>query len=284
MCKEGKETLKNENFPPWMAREENNMAKKLRSLLPVLVLLLLSLMWQTNWAASKGEQPGKHLKTTEVLVNSDDETITIILEDLDFGPGPLVVRLGDEAIFGDITAACAEDLVSTPQTIICDFSAAGLDTGLPPDGDYLLTVATGDGQSQSDEYDLTIGNLALAGQSCSIGQFLTGFDSAGGILCAEVAGCGNASIDPGEACDDGNDIDGDGCSTSCQIDGVCGDGVVNPPGEACDDGGESATCDTNCTAASCGDGTLNTSAGEACDDGNTIDGDGCSSSCQFESP
>ena len=55
---------------------------------------------------------------------------------------------------------------------------------------------------------------------------------------------------------------------------VCGDGEVTAP-ETCDAGGESATCNLDCSAASCGDGTLNTSAGEECDDGNLVDGDGC---------
>jgi MYXO-CTERM domain-containing protein len=66
--------------------------------------------------------------------------------------------------------------------------------------------------------------------------------------------CGNGVIDPGEACDDGNDVAGDGCSPICQIEGdeegICGDGVLDP--------------------------------GEACDDGNTESGDGCSSTCGLE--
>lgn len=57
--------------------------------------------------------------------------------------------------------------------------------------------------------------------------------------------CGNGRIDPGEACDDGNNRSGDGCPADCSP--PCGDGVRDP--------------------------------GEACDDGNTIDGDGCSADC-----
>ena len=62
---------------------------------------------------------------------------------------------------------------------------------------------------------------------------------------------------------------------------VCGNGVIET-GEQCDDAGESATCDTDCTAAICGDGTFNMAAGEQCDDSNTTNGDGCSSTCQLE--
>jgi len=62
--------------------------------------------------------------------------------------------------------------------------------------------------------------------------------------------CGNGAIEGAEQCDDGNTVDGDGCSASCLVEGDCGDGTVN--------------------------------AGEACDDGNTVDGDGCSASCTLE--
>ncbi|MCA9622833.1 MAG: DUF4215 domain-containing protein, partial [Myxococcales bacterium] len=55
---------------------------------------------------------------------------------------------------------------------------------------------------------------------------------------------------------------------------VCGNGILEA-GEACDDGGESATCNSDCTLAACGDGVLNATAGETCDDGNMSNGDSC---------
>jgi cysteine-rich repeat protein len=61
--------------------------------------------------------------------------------------------------------------------------------------------------------------------------------------------CGNGVLDPGEQCDDGNNLDGDGCSADCLL-------------------------------PSCGDGILD--AGEACDDGNNIDGDGCDADCSID--
>jgi len=109
---------------------------------------------------AKGQQPGGHLRIDEVFVDFDSETITIIGEDFDFG-GFLEVTLG-EALVGDITILCTPNFVLIPQTITCDFSAP-IGTGLPADGDYLLTVATGAGQSQSDEYDLTIGAVGPPG-------------------------------------------------------------------------------------------------------------------------
>jgi cysteine-rich repeat protein len=69
--------------------------------------------------------------------------------------------------------------------------------------------------------------------------------------------------------------------------GFCGDGCLDTEGghsETCDGdgvggGGETASCDIDCTTASCGDSTLNTTAGEECDDGNASDLDGCLQSC-----
>jgi len=52
------------------------------------------------------------------------------------------------------------------------------------------------------------------------------------------ATCGNWVVDEGEACEDGNALNGDGCSASCALEATCGNGVVEP-GEACD----GASCD-----------------------------------------
>ena len=65
---------------------------------------------------------------------------------------------------------------------------------------------------------------------------------------------------------------------------VCGNGTVET-GEECDDGntisgdGCSSTCQIE-VAPVCGNGTIE--GAEECDDGNTSDGDGCSSTCQIE--
>jgi cysteine-rich repeat protein len=70
--------------------------------------------------------------------------------------------------------------------------------------------------------------------------------------------------------------------TACSEDGLrclsCGNGIPEP-GEACDDGNmrDGDGCDHNCTPTACGNGII--TAGEACDDGNTRDGDECGSDC-----
>lgn len=62
--------------------------------------------------------------------------------------------------------------------------------------------------------------------------------------------CGDADIDPGELCDDGNTVSFDGCSATCGSE--CGDGIIEPP--------------------------------DQCDDGNRVLGDGCSEFCEIEDP
>lgn len=86
--------------------------------------------------------------------------------------------------------------------------------------------------------------------------------------------CGDGRIDPGEECDDGNDIANDDCALACKLP-ACGDGILSP-GEACDDGNllDDDSCTPLCTAPSCGDGLV--SAGEQCDDANREPLDACS--------
>ena len=63
--------------------------------------------------------------------------------------------------------------------------------------------------------------------------------------------CGNGILEAGEQCDDGNKVDGDGCSANCTIEQsgpTCGDGIKNGS-EECDDGNtvDTDACHNNCT-------------------------------------
>lgn len=62
---------------------------------------------------------------------------------------------------------------------------------------------------------------------------------------------------------------------------MCGDGILDE-GEECDDGNEVNTdgCRNDCTLPFCGDGILDRN--EICDDGNDLPGDGCSPQCMRE--
>lgn len=126
---------------------------------------------------------------------------------------------------------------------------------------------------------------------------------------AVTATCGNGLIEPGEVCDDHNNLDGDGCSANCLSVEACGNGIVDvAAGEECDDGntnnndgctsdcklgdsgpppvdGGSAMCPPPYTGPiipTCGNAIVDVASGEQCDDGNTNDGDGCDHTCHIE--
>ncbi|MGE0396966.1 MAG: DUF4215 domain-containing protein [Kofleriaceae bacterium] len=93
--------------------------------------------------------------------------------------------------------------------------------------------------------------------------------------------CGDGQKTGAEQCDDGNTMNGDGCSSTCRNESsgpVCGDGVMSG-NEECDDSntmdgdGCSATCMDEEKPETCGNGALD--ANEDCDDANTIANDGC---------
>src|SRR5690554_7886270 len=78
------------------------------------------------------------------------------------------------------------------------------------------------------------------------------------------AECGNAVLETGEQCDDGNTTDGDGCDSTCNV-------------ESGWDCGEDGTARKRIMY---GQGTVN--GDEQRDDGNTTDGDGCDSTCNVK--
>jgi cysteine-rich repeat protein len=98
-----------------------------------------------------------------------------------------------------------------------------------------------------------------------------------GTSCPLPPACGDWFLQPGEACDDGNGVDGDGCDHDCSLTS-CGNGVVTA-GESCDDENnvDGDGCDRGCIITACGNGVV--TAGESCDDGNSVDGDGCDRGC-----
>ncbi len=103
--------------------------------------------------------------------------------------------------------------------------------------------------------------------------------------CLSDETCGNSYVDTniGEQCDDGNSADNDGCSFDCQLEiaPACGDGNTDDD-EVCDDGNQNSGdgCSSNCLSDEiCGNGYVDTDIDELCDDGNSEDNDGCSSEC-----
>jgi len=110
------------------------------------------------------------------------------------------------------------------------------------------------------------------------------------LTCSDVACTTGPSGGP-EGCDDANGDNNDRCRNDCG-NATCGDGVLcsdaactSGPGagpEECDTSGQSATCDSDCSAAGCGDSQANAAAGETCDTGGaspTCDADCTAVSC-----
>ena len=124
------------------------------------------------------------------------------------------------------------------------------------------------------------GELQLrAGESA---QTVGMLESPGGTVAVVPANvlCGNAQLDEGEACDDGNLSNSDKCLASCKLQS-CGDGFIHVGFEQCDDGNsdDADSCLGSCRSARCGDGLVQADV-ESCDDGNADNTDACLSSCE----
>lgn len=258
---------------------------------------------------------------------------------------PKEVRCGDGVIGGDEVCddgntesgdGCASDCLSIEEGYVC--SRPGYACTPPQCGDGSVQAELGEtcdeglfnywygkgicgvdckpahycGDGLLDQIDRDNGEV------CDLGE-RNGTDEYGGCSsdCQFLAHCGDGIFDAAhEACDDGNTVNGDGCSSECKIESgyacvvqssvsvcteiPCGNGSVEADkNETCDDGNKNADdgCSPICqiekgwkceiTAAglseciqTCGNGILD--EGEACDDGNVISGDGCSSQCVIE--
>ncbi|KNC51325.1 uncharacterized protein AMSG_12067 [Thecamonas trahens ATCC 50062] len=113
------------------------------------------------------------------------------------------------------------------------------------------------GESASCNVDCTapvcgdgIRNVA-AGEECDDGS----------IECmpnCRYAYCGDGMVTGSEACDSGSPLGSTTCTPNCTVHGGCGDGVINPgAGEECDDGNavDGDGCSASCTWEECGDGS-----------------------------
>ncbi|MDX9999768.1 MAG: kelch repeat-containing protein [Polyangia bacterium] len=137
---------------------------------------------------------------------------------------------------------------------------------------------------QCDGLDFGGGDATAFG--CEAGDNLYCLEQVCRVYCTS---CGNGRLEitpsgGGEQCDDGNLEDGDGCSSSCQLE-TCGNGVSDI-GEECDYGHPDhlLDCSRACRWKVCGNGIIDFDDGEHCDDGNLLSGDGCASDCTVEFP
>ncbi len=104
--------------------------------------------------ADKVVEEEGYLTIFEVSVDYESSTMSIIGSDLNFGPDPLQVILGDT----DISSHCVlDDPQADPQVIFCHGLA------LPVSADLLLIVTNGQDAYHNDEYDLTFGAVGPQG-------------------------------------------------------------------------------------------------------------------------
>ncbi|MFC1609559.1 hypothetical protein ACFL6C_01245 [Myxococcota bacterium] len=138
-----------------------------------------------------------------------------------------------------------------------------------------LLAACSGSVSGGNGLDGECGNAVVEGsEECDLG--LLNNDTAACKSDCTNQVCGDGFAGPDEACDDANDVAGDGCEPDCTETDFCGNGLPNT-GEECDDGNavDTDACLTGCIAATCGDEIVRiditdpaTPGYEQCDDGN----------------
>jgi cysteine-rich repeat protein len=139
-------------------------------------------------------------------------------------------------------------------------SSSGADTFVGGAG-----IDTIDYSERLTPLNVTLGTASAASTGNDGGFFSFSYTLARNSL------CGNAVVELGESCDDGNSVGNDGCSATCAVEA---DHYCTHGGVACvEDADENS---------SCGDGKIH--ADENCDDGGTSTGDGCAADCTWESP
>ncbi len=162
----------------------------------------------------------------------------------------------------------------------------------------LTFAACGGGDDEGGDAAAGEGGGGADGAAAGGGGGGGGAGGAGGESGSGAPVCGNAVVEPPEQCDDGNQIDDDGCTNlcekTCSVDGDCNDlnpcngvevcsgGVCGPGtnltnGEQC---GDNMSCyEGQCLEHVCGNGIVQ--GDEECDDGDDDDTNGCTRQCRF---
>lgn len=183
-------------------------------------------------------------------------------------------------IFPAFLAACFNpetptqgDTDSSESTGLSSATLTGGRTTTSSDSSSASVGETGAGSTSTSGGNLDSSTTLLGETSSSSG------DGSSSTTVTEPE-CGNGILESGEECDDGNRINDDFCSNSCN-NPTCTDGILHKMlDEQCDDGNQDDGdfCPTNCLNASCGDGFVQEGV-EECDDQNIFNADGCTVEC-----
>ncbi|HEX2882073.1 MAG TPA: DUF4215 domain-containing protein, partial [Polyangiaceae bacterium] len=256
---------------------------------------------------------GNCTPTCQAGPHCGDGTVDVGFEECDYGDGEpgcdttchRIPRCGDT--FLDVGEECDDGNTSSGDDCskTCDLETACGDgiLDLGEDCDDSNTTS-GDGCSASCDDEICGDGVTQSGEPGRVEQCDDGGKCLAGINIDQA--CSSNVQCPGSAC---TARSSDGCSATCQLETVCGNGLLEGV-EQCDNGGRCSGgtappntacttlnpapctgggtclavnndgCSTTCQVETCGDGTKQTS--EQCDDGNTVSGDGCSKTCFSE--
>ena len=101
-----------------------------------------------------------------------------------------------------------------PSSALVDWIVA---VNVPPAPIWKSTVPLSD--SVLDDTMSKVPERALAGNTTATSAttaLVVGAIALVKIACVAPAVCGNGQVETGEACDDGNEVDGDDCTNACQ--------------------------------------------------------------------
>lgn len=108
----------------------------------------------------------------------------------------------------------------------------GIWLGVMTNADYSTPVYIEFGSSCGDS---VVWTAAPFSEQCDSGA-ANGTNGLCTATCQSTGACGNAFIDPGENCDDGNSVSGDECSATCQLECVPNGGACTTDAQCCGHG------------------------------------------------